>query len=176
MKHNWDLQYPDLKKLLSQWVGQAILANVLINCVLVREMWKEFAWLFKTPSSYWLKLYNGCFGFFKQQTGIQASARHNEGSAADPETMSNNASGFKLINSKFRLKDIFKMDETSSFDVYLTFLFSLLYLIWVSFLTKVYIIPYLVEFHKIVAYQLGQPTVWSPRKIKSQVHELWMLL
>lgn len=62
MKRNQELQYPEVEKLLTQWVGQAILANVLIDGDVIREKWKEFPRLPKIPSSDWLKLSNGWLG------------------------------------------------------------------------------------------------------------------
>lgn len=115
MKHDCDLQYPGVEKLLTKWVGEAILANVLIDGDVIWEKWKEFARLFKILSSEWLKLSNGWLARFKQRTGLRGSVRHGEGAAADPQTIANEVSWGKVIASEFRLKDIFNMDETGLF-------------------------------------------------------------
>lgn len=126
MKHHQGLTYPEVEKLLSQWVGQAILSNVVMNGDVICKNWKELTRLFKIPSSNWLNLLNGWLGRFEQRIGLRASVRHSEGVAAGPKTIAHEVSWCKLITSDYALKDIFNMDKTSLFYVYIFFYFFLI--------------------------------------------------
>lgn len=62
MKRGREIQYPEIKKDLGDWVSQAILAGVIIDGDVIREKWKEFARLHQVASSECLKLSNGWLG------------------------------------------------------------------------------------------------------------------
>lgn len=115
MKRGRDIQYPEVEKLLSKWVSQAILANVLIDGDTIRQKWRDFARLHQVPSNEWLKLSNGWLARFKARHGLRASVRHGEGAAADPATIAEEVERVKLINSDYALNNIFNMDETGLF-------------------------------------------------------------
>lgn len=51
MKRGREIQYPEIKKDLGDWVSQAILAGVIIDGDVIREKWKELARLHQVASS-----------------------------------------------------------------------------------------------------------------------------
>lgn len=112
MKRGREIQYPEIKKDLGDWVSQAILAGVITDGDVIREKWKEFARLHQVASSECLKLSNGWLGRFKKRHGLRASVRHGEGAAADPQTIAAEVARVLEINQEFALKNIVNMDET----------------------------------------------------------------
>ncbi|KNF04227.1 hypothetical protein PSTG_02577 [Puccinia striiformis f. sp. tritici PST-78] len=109
------LAYPKVEAALSEWMTQAIHYGIPVSGEILKENWREFAWLDGIPSEEWLKLSSGWLESFKNQHQICAFWMHGEAASVDITVVESEIIRMQEITKDYELKDIFNMDKTGLF-------------------------------------------------------------
>ncbi|POW11666.1 hypothetical protein PSTT_05117 [Puccinia striiformis] len=109
------LAYPKVEAALSEWMTQAIHYGIPVSGEILKENWRDFAWLDGIPSEEWLKLSSGWLESFKNQHQICAFWMHGEAASVDITVVESEIVRMQEITKDYELKDIFNMDKTGLF-------------------------------------------------------------
>ncbi|KNE91615.1 hypothetical protein PSTG_14967 [Puccinia striiformis f. sp. tritici PST-78] len=94
--------------------------NLTVTGEVIKEKWRDFARLAGIPSEDWRSLSSGWLDSYKMRHQIKSYRKHGEGASVDLVVLEEEVERIKKITSKFKLKNIFNMDETGLF--FFTFL------------------------------------------------------
>jgi hypothetical protein len=110
-------QHPDVDEMLSLWVTKALEDGMNLTGEVLRQKWTKFADLSGIPMDERLQLSEGWLTRFKQRHGLKERKRHGEAASADLQTVEKERQRVQDIigEGRYKLKDIFNMDETGLF-------------------------------------------------------------
>ncbi|KNF01910.1 hypothetical protein PSTG_04734 [Puccinia striiformis f. sp. tritici PST-78] len=109
------VSYPQVEEALNKWMKQAMHLNLTVTGEVIKEKWRDFAWLAGIPSEEWLSLSSGWLDSYKMRHQIKSYLKHGEGASVDLVVLEEEVERIKKITSKFELKNIFNMDKTGLF-------------------------------------------------------------
>jgi Tc5 transposase DNA-binding domain len=110
-------KHPEVNEMLELWVAKAMVDNVPVNGEILWQKWIHFANLVGVPEDERLNLSEGWLTAFKKRCGLKEFRRHGEAASSDPAHVEKERAQIceLLVNYRYRLKDIFNMDETGLF-------------------------------------------------------------
>ena len=113
-------QHPEVTKMMELWVSKAMAEGILLTGEVLCQKWTKFADLAGVPQDEHLNLSDGWLSRFKAHTGLKQFKRHGNAASADLETVKREQKCIQELINKYgyKLRDIFNMDETGLFYVY----------------------------------------------------------
>jgi hypothetical protein len=110
-------EHPEVNEMLELWVAKAMADNVPVNGEILRQKWTRFADLVGVPGDERLNLSEGWLTAFKKRCGLKEFRRHGEAASSDPADVAKERARIRelIVKHRYRLKDIFNMDETGLF-------------------------------------------------------------
>jgi hypothetical protein len=125
-KHVRESHFPEITEMLELWVARTMRDKIQISGDALKEKWKDFATLMGIKAEEWIELSNGWLDGIKRATGLKEFKRHGEALSADPVSVEEEQTRVQGIITESGLcsKDVFNMDETGLFWVYVCFDFT----------------------------------------------------
>ena len=118
-------QHPEVTEMMDFWVLKALGDGVLLTGEVLRQKWSTFADMVCIPDDERLHLSNGWLASFKARHNLKQMKRHGEAGSADEVVVESEQERIRdLIKKKgYTWNDIFNMDETGLFYVYVLWTF-----------------------------------------------------
>jgi hypothetical protein len=128
MKWACQTQHPEVTEMMDLWVSKAMWDKVVLTGEVLQQKWTRFADLAGVPTDERLNLNNGWLGHFKARHSLKQFKHHSEAASADLQAAERERVCIQeLIKTYgYKLEDIFNMDETGLFYVYVLFFCFLL--------------------------------------------------
>ena len=113
------------------WVLKAIQDKVIMNGKILRQKWTKFADLAGIPTDERLNLSDSWLSHFKARNGLKIFKCHGEAASADPQATEKESVRIQELIKKYgyKLKDVFNMDKTGLFYVYVFLILCFCYLL-----------------------------------------------
>ena len=113
-------EHPEVTEMMDLWVSKAMGDGILLTGEVLRQKWTKFADLVGIPLDERLNLSNGWLVRYTGRNGLKELKRHGEAASANAETVEKERRRIQELITKYRyeLRDIFNMDETGLFYVY----------------------------------------------------------
>ena len=110
-------EHPAVNEMLELWVAKAMADNVHVNGEILCQKWTKFADLVGVPNDERLNLSEGWLTAFKNCCGLKEFKKHGEAASASDEDVDKERERIRelITEYRYRLKDIFNMDETGLF-------------------------------------------------------------
>lgn len=117
MKRMKQTEHPGVNEMLELWVTKAMADGIHINGEALRHKWTQFADMDGVPNDERLNLSEGWLTAFKKRCGLKEFKRHGEAGSASAEDVEKERTRVHelIVRCRYRLKDIFNMDETGLF-------------------------------------------------------------
>lgn len=117
IKRTKQTEHPQVNEMLELWVAKAMVDGIRVMGEVLRQKWHKFADLENIPRDERLTLSEGWLTAFKRRCGLKEFRTHGEAGSVDPAEVEIERERIRELIRKYRyrLKDIFNMDETGLF-------------------------------------------------------------